>query len=84
MATGAMEAHDKHLPLSTDSLLPTHQAEKVAEKINALVLLTIPFGDSWSFDIFEGTISIAPDVLVQFCSSVMDAVFKMDFDTSLY
>jgi creatinine amidohydrolase len=79
MVTGALEAHGMHLPLSTDAILPTHLAEKVATKTKALVLPTIPFGDSWSFNDFEGTISIAPDALTAFYISVMKGVFKHGF-----
>ncbi|MHA2361867.1 MAG: creatininase family protein, partial [Candidatus Thorarchaeota archaeon] len=57
MITGALEAHGTHLPLGTDSILPTYLGEKVAQKTNALVLPVIPFGDSWSFEMFKGTVS---------------------------
>lgn len=79
MVTGAMEAHGKHLPLSTDTMLPTYLAEKVAQKTKALVLPTIPFGDSWDFNKFQGTISIAPEVLVEYYTSIMKGVFKHGF-----
>lgn len=79
MVTGAMEAHGKHLPLSTDSLLPTYLAERVAERTNVLVLPSIHFGDSWVFDKFEGTISIPPQVLIDFYASIMEGVFKHGF-----
>jgi len=79
MVTGAMEAHGTHLPLATDSFLPTYLAEKVAEKTDALVLPTIHFGDSWDFNNFEGTISIAPNVLVDVYNSIMKGVFKHGF-----
>ena len=46
MVTGSQEAHGTHLPLGTDNYLPTFLTEKIAEKTNALVLPTIPFGDS--------------------------------------
>ena len=79
MVTGALEAHGTHLPLATDAILPTYLAEKVAEKTNALVLPTIPFGDSWDFNTFAGTISIDPQILTQFYTSVMKGVFKHRF-----
>ena len=79
MVTGALEAHGKHLPLGTDILLPEHLAEKVAEKTKALVLPAIPFGESWDFDHCVGTISIKPEVLVEYYRSVMKAVFKHGF-----
>ncbi|TFH10532.1 MAG: creatininase family protein [Candidatus Thorarchaeota archaeon] len=79
MVTGALEAHGTHLPLATDAILPTYLAEKVAEKTNALVLPTIPFGDSWDFNSFAGTISIDPHILAKFYTSVMKGVFKQRF-----
>ena len=79
MVTGALEAHGTHLPLATDAILPMYLAEKVAEKTNALVLPAIPFGDSWDFNNFSGTISVDPQVLSQFYTSVMKGVFKHRF-----
>ena len=79
MVTGAMEAHGTHLSLATDAILPTYLAEKVAEKTNALVLPTIPFGDSWNFNNFAGTISVDPQVLTQFYASIMKGVFTHRF-----
>jgi len=79
MVTGALEAHGKHLPLGTDSMLPNYLAQKVAEKTKAIVLPTIPFGESWDFDQCDGTVSIQPDVLVNYYRSVMNAVFKHGF-----
>jgi creatinine amidohydrolase len=79
MVTGALEAHGKHLPLGTDIILPESLAQKVAEKTKALVLPPIPFGESWDFDQCKGTISIKPDVLVEYYGSVMKAVFNLGF-----
>ncbi len=79
MVTGALEAHGTHLPLSTDAILPTFLAEKIAEKTKALVLPTIPFGDSWDFNNFDGTISIDPLVLTNYYAAVMKGVFKHRF-----
>jgi creatinine amidohydrolase len=79
MVTGSLEAHGKHLPLGTDSILPTYLAQKLVERTNAVVLPTIPFGDSWSFNEFKGTISIHPTALVDFYTSVMKGVFKHGF-----
>jgi hypothetical protein len=65
MVTGSLEAHGKHLPLGTDTLLPEYLARKIAEKTKALVLPTIPFGESWDFDQCKGTISIKADALFE-------------------
>ncbi len=79
MVTGALEAHGSHLPLGTDTILPTYLAKKIAEKTNALVLPTIPFGDSWDFNNFLGTVSVESKVLADFYTSVMKGIFKNRF-----
>jgi creatinine amidohydrolase len=79
MVTGALEAHGQHLRLGTDFFFPDSLAQKVAEKTKALVLPPIPFGESWDFDQCKGTISIKPDVLVEYYGSVMKAVFNLGF-----
>jgi creatinine amidohydrolase len=79
MVTGALEAHGTHLPLGTDTIQSTFLAEKIAEKTNALVLPTIPFGESWGFNHIEGTISIHPGALTEFYVSVLEGIFKHGF-----
>jgi creatinine amidohydrolase len=79
MVTGALEAHGRHLPLGTDSILPEFLAEKIANKTKALVLPTIPFGESWDFNQNEGTISIHPNALVDYYVSVLKGIFKHGF-----
>ena len=79
MITGALEAHGLHLPLSTDSILPEYIGKKIAERTDALVLPVIPFGDSWIFDTFDGTVSIDPLHLIDLYSDIMNAIFRQDF-----
>jgi creatinine amidohydrolase len=79
MVTGALEAHGKHLPLGTDTILPDSLGSQIAKRTNALVLPAIPFGESWSFDQYDGTISIQSDVLTGYYESVMRAIFKHGF-----
>ena len=79
MVTGALEAHGKHLPLGTDNFLPSYLAEKIASQTKALVLPTIPFGESWDFNHNEGTISIHPSALVDYYVSVLKGIFKHGF-----
>lgn len=79
LVTGALEAHGKHLPLGTDSLLPAFLAKMVAEQTRALVLPEIPFGDSWVFKDYRGTISVDNNVLVMFYAEIMKSVFDHGF-----
>jgi creatinine amidohydrolase len=79
MVIGALEAHGKHLPLGTDNILPNFLAEKIATKTKALVLPTIPFGESWDFNHNEGTISIHPTALTDYYVSVLKGIYKHGF-----
>ncbi len=79
MVTCAVETHGDHLPLGTDMILPTFLAEKIAQKTKALVLPPIPFGESWSFDVFKGTVSLRPETLLMVYRDVMKAVFRQGF-----
>ncbi|TXT57603.1 MAG: hypothetical protein BAJATHORv1_10305 [Candidatus Thorarchaeota archaeon] len=79
MITGALEAHGKHLPLGTDTILPKYLAEEIAGKTKALILPPIPYGDSWSFDPFAGTVSVLPETLVHLYHDVMKSVFNHGF-----
>ncbi len=79
MVTGSLEAHGKHLALGTDTIMPEYLAKILAEKTKALVLPPIPFGDSWSFVNFMGTITIQPTHLIEFYADVMRGVFNQGF-----
>ncbi len=56
---GAVEAHGPHLPLGTDNLLAERLAAKLAERVNGLVLPTLPYGQVWSLRNFPGSINIS-------------------------
>ncbi len=79
MVTGAVEPHGTHMALGTDNYLPEYLAEKIANQTKALVLPTIPFGDSWIFNHLQGTVTVNPRILVEYYASVMEAVFKQGF-----
>lgn len=79
MIAGALEAHGLHLALGTDSILPDHLGRQIANRTKALVLPVMPFGDSWAFDTFEGTVSIAPVNLINTYTDIMDAIFRHGF-----
>jgi len=68
---GSFEQHALHLPLLTDSIRAEFLAEEVAKKaieegLKVLVLPTLPYGVSEHHMGFPGTISIDPDVYIEF------------------
>ncbi|MEM8868847.1 MAG: creatininase [Pseudomonadota bacterium] len=44
LPTGALEQHGPHLPLGTDTMIPSMLAERVAGRINGLVAPALPYG----------------------------------------
>jgi len=58
MAFGAHEEHGPHLALSTDTIEAEGLARRLAEELDAMLLPSIPFGDSWGATGFPGTVSI--------------------------
>ena len=55
---GSVEAHGYHLPLNTDMIQPMWLAERIAERLNALIIPPLPYGWTENLKSFKGTISI--------------------------
>ena len=63
LSLGSIEQHSLHLPLNTDLVLGEEMAKQVAERIGAILLPPIPFGQVWSAREFPGVISLKPATL---------------------
>lgn len=63
LPVGAVEQHGPHLPLSTDTILATGVARRIADALGAWLLPAIAYGDAWSAEGWAGTISISPQTL---------------------
>lgn len=55
---GATEQHGHHLPIGVDVYLAEGLARRVAGKMNALLLPSLPFGYSWVWRDIPGTVSL--------------------------
>ena len=69
---GAVEAHGYHLPLGTDNCIGQEIAEIVAERLDALLLPPISYGQVWSLRNFPGSISFSDQTLI----SIIDDLAK--------
>jgi creatinine amidohydrolase len=56
---GALEAHGPHLPLGADQIQAEATAATVAERLDALIAPTIPYGSSPGARRFPGTVSLS-------------------------
>ena len=57
---GALEQHGPHLPLGTDTLTAAELARRIAERLDAVLLPPVHYGDTWNNAGYPGTISLAP------------------------
>ncbi|MFZ3578024.1 creatininase family protein [Virgibacillus sp. DJP39] len=78
---GAVEAHGPHLPLGTDNLLAERLSEKLADRVNGLLLPTLPYGQVWSLRNFPGSITISNESLIRFIVDIGESLFKQGFRT---
>ena len=70
MATGALEQHGPHLPLATDTVMASALARRIAERVGALLLPAMPFGDAWNNSGFAGTISLSPETVAAIAADI--------------
>lgn len=56
---GATEQHGPHLPLGTDTFLATEMAVRLADRIDAVVLPTLPVSYSWVWKDIPGTVWVS-------------------------
>ncbi len=61
IAFGAQEQHGPHAPLATDTIMASGLAARLAEKMDALLLPPIPYGEAWNNSRFPGTVSISAE-----------------------
>ena len=76
LPVGSVEAHGHHLPLNTDMLQPLWLAERIAERINALILPPVHYGWTGALSSFTGTISIGFDTLKNLVRDILKEVIK--------
>ena len=71
---GATEQHGPHLPVNVDTLLAEALAQKVAQKLNALVLPAIPFGYSWVWKDIPGTLTLKQKLLEELIKDIARSI----------
>lgn len=81
LPVGAVEAHGPHLPLGTDNILAERLSEKLAARVNGLILPTLPYGQVWSLRNFPGSITVSNESLTNLIVDIGKSLFKQGFTT---
>lgn len=76
LAIGACEQHGAHLPLTTDTDMSHGVAGRIADRLGALLLPAIPYGDAWTAKTYPGTISISPGTLQALLGDIGDSLLQ--------
>ncbi len=74
---GALEAHGPHLPLGADQLQAEATAVALAERVDALVAPTLPFGVCDGARKFPGTVSLSMGALATMTEEVIAELARM-------
>jgi creatinine amidohydrolase len=73
LPAGSVEQHGPHLPTGTDTFAANMIAQRVAERMDGLVLPATPLGVTPMHMPFEGTITLTPDtfmrLVIEICAS---------------
>lgn len=78
---GAVEQHEAHLPLETDSLLGDRLGLLLAERLDALCAPTVPIGCSEHHMGRAGTLSLRPETLRRIVRDVVESLARHGFRT---
>lgn len=76
LPVGSMEEHGNHLPLGSDTFEIDFVIDRLASKLNAIILPTLNYGNCGSTYNFPGTISISFDNLRAFIIDILSEVIR--------
>lgn len=74
---GALEAHGPHLPLGADQLQAEATALELANRVDALIAPTVPYGSSPGARRFPGTVSLSIAQLEAHVAGVLSELARM-------
>ncbi len=77
LPVGALEAHGPHLPLGADQIQAEATAVALAERLDALVAPTVPYGSAPAARRFPGTVSLSMTELGAYVEGVLSELVRM-------
>ena len=74
---GAVEEHGPHLPLGTDTFAAEQLSTRIADAADLIELPVMPFGQVWSLEHFDGSLSISDETLVALITELADGLKRV-------
>lgn len=74
---GAVEEHGPHLPLGTDTYAAEQLSSLIADAAGLIELPVMPFGQVWSLEHFDGSLSISDETLVKLITELADGLHRV-------
>ena len=81
---GATEVYGPHLPMGSDILVAQAVAEKVAEKVNAMIGPSLEVGESYSLSKYPGTLYLRPETWKAVVEDYMISLMKWGFKKFMF
>jgi creatinine amidohydrolase len=67
---GALEQHGPHLPVSTDTITAQAVAAALADRLDALLLPAVPYGETWTMSGYPATVSLRPETVTAIAEDI--------------
>jgi creatinine amidohydrolase len=74
---GAVEEHGPHLPLGTDHYAAELLSTRLAEAADLIELPTMPYGQVWSLEHFDGSLSVSDSTLVALITEIAGGLQRL-------
>lgn len=74
LPVGTVEPHGTHLPLGTDTLIPSALGEYVAEKVNAVLLPPVHYGVTTGLHGYFGSVRVQPETLEALVYEILESM----------
>lgn len=81
---GAIEVYGPHMPLGSDIIVAQAIAERVAEKVNAMIGPCLEVGESYSLSKYPGTMYLTPDTWTAVIKDYMNSLMKWGFKNFMF
>ena len=76
---GTVEAHGKHLPITTDAILPLEICKRLSDKVKALVAPPIYYGVTTSLSNYPGSIAVSKQAFASYLTDIFIGFAKTGF-----